>query len=224
MPTPLASRARVRDGGSVLADSESAIRVERSGVAPELWLPREDVAPDAFERGTCRIGEADLADHVSFDPDQVEVVLSEPGDGDDAVDVVRFPNWGDVTDLVGVMDVRADGDRRYVSAPRADWRRPVVEGSQILGQSIVAASRHAPGRRTVAASMIFTRAADAHAPYHLVLDPVADGRTFSAVRTSAVQRDRTCGFGTVLLDATSPDVLRHADPMPDVAGPDESVP
>jgi acyl-CoA thioesterase II len=224
MPTTLASRARVRDGDQVLADSQAAIRVERSGVAPELWMPRADVVPEGLDGGACRIGEGDLARHVCFDPDEVEVVLSEPEDGDDAVDVVRFPNWGDVSDLVEVMDVRPDGDLRYVSAPRADWRRPVVEGSQVLGQSIVAASRRAPGRRAVAVSMTFTRALDADAPYHLVLDPVADGRTFSAARTSALQGDRIGAFGTTLLDVTAPDVLRHDDPMPDVPGPDDSTP
>lgn len=224
MPTPLASRARVRDGGELLADSCSAIRVDGDGIAPELWLPRADVSAGALQHGSCRFGDDELTEHITFDPDQVEVVLSEPDDGDEAVDLVRFPNWGDVADLVDVMDVRPGGDGRYGSAARADWRRPVVEGSQILGQSIVAASREAPGRRAVMASMVFTRALDAHAPYDVVLDPVTDGRTFSAMRTSAVQGDRTCAFGTVLLDVTAPDVLRHAEPMPDVAGPDDSAP
>lgn len=222
--TPLASRARVRDGADVVADTQSAIRIEPSGAAPELWIPEGDVVPDALARGAHRSGDDELADHVCFDPEQFEILLSEPGDGDDPLDEVRFPNWGDATDLVEVMDVRPDGDLSYVSAARADWRRPVVEGSQILGQSIVAASRHAPGRRAVAASMTFTRAADAHAPYHVVLEPVTDGRTFSAVRTSARQGDRTCAFGTALLDVTAPDVLRHADPMPEVPGPDECTP
>lgn len=224
MPTAMPSRARVLLDGAVLADTSAPVRVERAGDAPELWIPRQDVAPDALASGSWTSGEGELAGHVRVDPEQVDVVLSEPADGDDPRDVVRFPNWGDATDLVEVMDVRPDGERRYVSAVRADWRRPVVEGSQILGQSILAASRHAPGRRAVSATMIFTRAANAHEPYHVLLDPVTEGRTFTALRTAAVQGERTCAFGTVLLDVTAPAVLRHAEPAPDVPGPDDSAP
>lgn len=208
----------------MLADSTAALRVDRPDGEPELWFPRADVAPEALDDPAVEAGEAELADHVRFDPDLADICLTEVADGDDAVDVVRFPNWGDATDLVQVMDVEHDGARRYVSAARADWRRPVVEGSQILGQSIVAASRHAPGRRVVSASMVFTRAADAQAPYHVLLDPVQEGRSFTALRTSAVQGDRTCAFGTVLLDVTAPDVMRHAEAAPDVCGPDDAAP
>lgn len=224
MPRLIPLRARACQGGRTLADTTAPLRVDRPGEEPELWFPRDDVAPDALDGGRCRVGVGELGDHVRFDPARVEISLSEIADGDEAVDVVRFPNWGDATDLVEVMDVQPDGEGRYLSAARADWRRPVVEGSQILGQSIVAASRLAPGRRAVSASMIFTRAADAQAPYHLVLDTVQDGRTFTALRTAAVQGERTCAFGTVLLDVTAPDVLRHAEPMPDAPGPDASAP
>jgi acyl-CoA thioesterase II len=111
-----------------------------------------------------------------------------------------------------------------VGATRSDWRRPVVEGSQMLAQAVVAASRHASGRRAVSASMVFPRVADARLPYHLVLDEVTSGRTFTTVRAEARQGERTCAVGTLLLDATAPDVIRHAAPAPDVPGPDESVP
>ena len=102
--------------------------------------------------------------------------------------------------------------------PAIDHRRPVVEGSQILGQSIVAASRHAPGRRVVSASMVFARAADAREPYQIALEPVTGGRTFTALRADATQAGRTCAFGTLLLDVTAPDLIRHADARPDVPG------
>ena len=116
-------------------------------------------------------------------------------------------------------------DGRYRSVvPCCDHRRPVVEGSQILGQSIVAASRHAPGRRVVSASMIFARAADARAPYEIGLEPVTGGRTFTALRAEATQNERTCAFGTLLLDTTAPDLIRHAEEAPRVPGPYESTP
>ena len=71
-------------------------------------------------------------------------------------------DWGTAADLIDVLDVRPDGDGAYVSVTRGDnSQRPVVEGSQMLGQAIVAAGRHAPGRRTVSAHMVFMRVADA---------------------------------------------------------------
>ena len=84
--------------------------------------------------------------------------------------LVRFPNWGMPSDLIDMIDVRSAGDGRYVSVPRADWRRPVVEGSQMLGQMIVAAMRETGGRRAVSASIVLIRAADARAPLTFVLD------------------------------------------------------
>ena len=67
-----------------------------------------------------------------------QVRVSDPAGG---------PVWGDAAHLVDLLDVRPEGPGRFVSVARADERRPVVEGSQMLGQAIVAADRHAPGRR-----------------------------------------------------------------------------
>lgn len=72
--------------------------------------------------------------------------------------------------------------------------------------------------------MIFVRGADSRATYRIDLDPVTEGRTFTSLRVAATQADRTCAFGTVLLDTTAPDVVRHTDPAPDVAGPYDSTP
>ena len=126
----------------------------------------------------------DLADHVAFDHDVVDLVVVDAREGDDERDVTtkRFPNWGDAADLVDVLDVRPDGDLRYRCSARADWRRPVVEGSQMLGQAVVAASRHVPGRRVVSASMVFLRAADARVPYAIELDPISSGTDLHLAR------------------------------------------
>jgi acyl-CoA thioesterase II len=222
-------RARAIHDGSVVAESDATIRADVTDTAPLLWFPRADVRTDALASlatGSWTEGTGDLVDHVAFDHERVDLTLVDAQPGDDERDVTtkRFPIWGDATDLVDVMDVRPDGDGRFVSAARSDWRRPVIEGSQILGQAIVAASRHAPGRRAVSASMVFTRAADARRPYHLELDPVAEGRTFTALGARATQAGRVCAAGTLLLDVTAADVIRHAEPMPDVTGPYDSVP
>jgi acyl-CoA thioesterase-2 len=222
-------RARASTGEAVLAETNAAVRLDVDDAAPLLWFPRADVAPDALDgldAGTWEAGVDDLADHLAFDHEAVDLELIDARDGDDERDVTtkRFPTWGDAADLVELLDVQPGGELRYRSEARSDWRRPVVEGSQMLGQAVVAARRHVPGRRVASASMVFTRTADARAPYAIELDPVSEGRTFAALGVRATQGERTCATGAVLLDVTAPDVIRHLEPAPDVPGPYESAP
>ena len=134
-------------------------------------------------------------------------------------------HWGDAADLIAVLDVQPVGEGRYGYTPRGDWSaRPVVEASQLLGQAIVAATREAPGRRAVAASMAFPRPADATSPYTIDLEPVSVGRTFACFEARATQADRTCGIGTVLLDVTADSVIAHSERIHVGAGPDVAVP
>jgi acyl-CoA thioesterase len=100
----------------------------------------------------------------------------------------------------------------------------VVEGSQMLGQAIVAAGRHAPGRRVVSASMLFLRAADAARPLRFELAELSAGRTFTGLTVEVLQGGRRCAAGTLLLDVTAPEVVRHAVEAPDVPGPYECAP
>jgi acyl-CoA thioesterase II len=243
--SPCTLPARAWWGDRLVASTTGAVRVDQDGEAPTLWFPASDVR---FDQGRAEgahhdtpVGTAEtwsidgmpgllhaltepasgfesLRGWASFDHDRARVELV------DGATVKRFPTWGDAADLLAVLDVRPDGGLRYNCEARADWHRPVVEGSQMLGQAIVAAGRHAPGRRAVAASMVFTRAADAREPYAIELDEVSAGRTFTALAARAVQGGRTCAAGTLLLDATAPDVIRHADPASDVPGPYEAVP
>ena len=167
-----------------------------------------------------------LSGFAAFDHDRVRVELADGpvGAAPRDVTVKRFPTWGDAAHLVDVLNVRPAGDGRYVSATRSDWRRPMVEGSQMLGQAIVAAGRHAPGRRTVSAHMVFLRPADARQALHLQLEELSAGRTFTSLAAHVRQGDRRCASGTLLLDATAPDVIRHGVAPPDVPGPYESEP
>ncbi len=121
---------------------------------------------------------------------------------------------GDVADLIAVLE----------GAVRPDEKRPVVEASQVLGQAIVAAGRRAPDRRVINASMIFTRVIDSRIPFELELDEVANGRTFSGLIVRAVQNDKVGAAGTLMLDVTAPDVMRHQVDAPNVAGPAEAAP
>ena len=167
-----------------------------------------------------------LSDLATFDQERLRVELVDRDDTDDDRDVTvkRFPIWGDADDLLDVLDVRPDGAGSYTSVARGDHRRPVVEGSQMLGQAIVAAGRHYPGRRTVSAHMVFTRAADAHLPLRFELEELSGGRTFASVEVTVSQGGRRCATGILLLDVVAPDVIRHATPPPGIPGPYESEP
>ena len=133
--------------------------------------------------------------------------------------------WGTAADLIEILDVRPDGENSYVSLTRGDnTARPVVEGSQMLGQAIVAAGRHAPGRRTVSAHMVFMRVADANQPLRFDLEDLSSGRTFSTVAVRVTQDGRLIASGTLLLDVTAPDLITHAVDAPNTKGPQDAEP
>jgi acyl-CoA thioesterase II len=158
-----------------------------------------------------------LAGYGTFDADRIRVEVVD-GSGRDR-SVKRFPTWGDASHLIDMLDVRPDGDLRFVSTARSDGRRPVVEGSQMLAQAIVAAGRHATDRRPVSAGMLFLRAADAGRPLVFELEELSAGRTFSGLTARVLQDGRCCSAGTILLDTTAGDVITHAVAPPDVPGP-----
>ena len=204
-----------------------SIPLEPEGGKGEAWV--DNASPD--DPVVTMVTEppasyASLCDHGRFDTERarVEVVDAVPGEADRDVTIKRFPTWGDARDLVGLLDVQRDGELAFVSGAHTDGRRPVVEGSQMLGQAIVAASRHAPGRRVVSASMVFLRAADAGRPLRFELAELSAGRTFSGLAVEVQQGGRRVAAGILLLDVTAPAVVRHAVDPPDVPGPFECPP
>ncbi len=220
-------RARARLGDLVIADSTATRRIEHPDGPAALWFPEHDtqlVGLDA-DGTTWVVGHDDLAGWVRFDDSAVEVELVDDMGSDDPRDltVKQFPNWGDLDDLLVLLDVVRADDGRYVGAAHNDWRRPVVEGSQLLAQTLVAAARHTPGRRAVSATMAFARVVTTNLPIDIEFDEVANGRTFTVLSPRIVQAGRTCTVGTLLLDATAADVIRHAAPGPDVPGPYDST-
>jgi acyl-CoA thioesterase len=132
--------------------------------------------------------------------------------------------WGDAQLLLDVMTVRRVGERQFVGRDVPDERRPVVEGSQMLGQSIVAAGEIAPGRRVVSGYMNFMRVADSRLPMTFDIEEAFGGRSFSSLVVRVSQASRLCAVGVLLLDVTAPDLIRHtATPQP-CPGPDECPP
>ncbi len=162
-----------------------------------------------------------LAGLATFDHRRVVVELVDPmGDGNpQAATVKRFPTWGDASQLIDILNITPDGERRYTGTARASHVRPIVEGSQMLGQAIVAVGRHCPGRRAVSAHMVFTQPADAAQPLSFALEEVSTGRSFATLGIDVHQLDRRCATATLLSDVTAPDLIHHAVAPPDVPGP-----
>jgi acyl-CoA thioesterase len=245
--------ARASHGGRVVASSSNCLNFERLGESPVLYFPVTDIdmaafrpAPDsredddgiawwqlegipgtALEVFTAPGPELESAlGHGSFNTDLVlvEVIDRAPDTEDRDISYKRFPTWGDASHLIDMLDLRQDTELSFVSVAHTDGRRPVVEASQMLGQAIVAAMRHSPGRRVVSASMIFLGVSDASKPMTFTLEVLSAGRTFDGLAVDVLQGGRRCGSGTILMGAISPDVVTHAVAGPTVAGPYESVP
>src|SRR5258707_5868330 len=87
--------------------------------------------------------------------------------------------------------------------------RNVVDGSQIVAQSVVAASKALPGRTVRSAHALFVSVADPARQLEFTVVPVRAGRSFASATVTVGQGGRTCATSTVLLDYPQPDVIRH---------------
>jgi acyl-CoA thioesterase-2 len=205
---------------------DRSVTLEPEGGEAQAWAAAPDGDAVLAVMTAPGPGFEELRDHGRFDPDRarVEVLDGDLGAHDSERTAKRFPTWGDTTDLVELLDVTPDGELSFVSGAHSDGRRPVVEGSQMLGQAIVAAGRHTPERRVVSATMHFLRAADAGLPLRFELSEMSAGRTFTGLAVEVLQDGRRCATGIMLLDVTAPDVVRHAVAAPDLPGPLECAP
>jgi uncharacterized protein (DUF427 family)/acyl-CoA thioesterase len=177
---------------------------------------------------------AGLAGYVAFYPDRfaVELVEAFPADGHEVVH--RVPHWGDAADLLRLLDVTPADAGHFTSPPypepplgtffpklvKLQQPRLVIEGGQLLGEAIVAASKTMPGQRVTSASMIFSRAARFDAPHEIAVEVLRGGRSFSTLETRTTQGGKLCSVGVLLLDAGAEDTLRGAVAMPDVPPPE----
>jgi acyl-CoA thioesterase len=214
--------ARVNADGALIGASTNAIRAGAPEERPTLWFPASDIDDErlqALNPTLWQRGEDEWDGFVSFDHDKLEVQLLDGPQDDPERSIKRFPTWGDASELIAIMDVQRLDAGRYLGPRRPNMNRPVVEGSQLLGQSIIAATREVAGTRAVSASMMFLKAVTAMETYEFVLEPMSRGRTFNAFAVQVRQGEKICAAGTVLLDATAPAVVEHADPAPDVARP-----
>lgn len=125
--------------------------------------------------------------------------------------------------MLAIFDVTDDGTGRFTGGSDGGERR-VVDGSQYLAQAVVAASKRLPRHRVRSAHAVFTRAVDDERPIWFDVDVVHEGRTVAAAVVTVGQDDRRCATVSILADTVEADVIRHAAPIPDVAGPNDARP
>lgn len=87
--------------------------------------------------------------------------------------------------------------------------RNVVDGSQVLAQSLVAAGKALPGRTARTAHSLFASVTRPGTPVEFTVEVVRAGRSFASAVVTASQDGRACVTTTVLLDHPQPDIIRH---------------
>jgi acyl-CoA thioesterase II len=127
--------------------------------------------------------------------------------------VTEVTGEASLSDLLDVFDVRpADsGSTQYVGISESRGRN-VVEGSQLLGQAMVAASKALPDRTVRSAHGLFAGACNPASPIEFTVTPVRAGRSFASAVVTIGQGGRACATATILLDRPEADVIRHDRP------------
>lgn len=119
------------------------------------------------------------------------------------------------------------GERWSAPNPTMDPEgRDVIFSGQILAQMIMAADAACTQEKVVKSiHVIFMRTgAYSAGPMELEVEPMHAGRAWASDTITASQGDRVLSRGLVLLNAIEPDLIRLAATMPDLPGPDDSIP
>ena len=128
--------------------------------------------------------------------------------------------------MLAIFDVTPrDAERTRFTGDSDGGGRQVVDGSQMLAQSIVAAGKTFPDHTARSAHAMFVSVADPDEQLEFTVTPVRSGRSFAFATVTAAQGGRTCVTANVLLDRPAPDVIRHDRwTGPDPAGPHAARP
>jgi len=125
--------------------------------------------------------------------------------------------------MLDVFDVQPIGDGRFAGECDTGGRL-VVDGSQLLGQAIVAAAKTFPQKSVRSARALFFRPVDVRQDVWLDVEVLHEGRTFAGAEVAVGQGARRCASVTLLLDVEHPDVIRHFAALPNVAAPEQAIP
>jgi acyl-CoA thioesterase II len=129
-------------------------------------------------------------------------------------------------DLPPSLSLERVDDTHFVVPERQDAgdRRDVITGSHLLARMMIAS--HQAGDRTKdvkSAHAVFARPASFGADVEIEVRSIHAGRGFASDVVTAIQNGATMSTATILWSLDEPDLIRHADPMPDVPDP-ESLP
>lgn len=125
--------------------------------------------------------------------------------------------------MLDVFDVARVGEHRYVGQHDAG-DRAVIDGSQVLAQAIVAATKSFPTKIVRSAHALFVSAIDAAAPIELNVEVVREGRTVASARVLGQQSGKTKVDVLVLLDVAQSDVVRRSAALPATPPPADAIP
>jgi acyl-CoA thioesterase II len=220
---PRPAHVKVWAGEVLLAETTRAVATALPESTGRLLIPEADVRLDRMPEGVAARADG----FVAFDPKRVRIAMEDrwPGGNDPTRATTNsYPRWGDIADLERLMDLQPAGEPGLFAAPAYyDIRRNVVEGSQLLAQAIVAASKSSPGQRAISAHMIFSRPCAFDKPLAFRVQDKRRGRSFSTLAVDAEQDGKVSSSALVLLDKGAPDLIRGQAEMPKVAGPQEAT-
>lgn len=130
-----------------------------------------------------------------------------------------------VQELLDLFDAQPGESGMFTAqtGPAGEDERQVVEGTQVLAQSIVAAAKRFPDKSVRSVHSVFARAVMVGAgPVELDIDVVSEGRSTATAVVTATQNGKRCITTTVLVDVPTGDVIRHHLPRPEVSSAAES--
>lgn len=99
---------------------------------------------------------------------------------------VQSADWS-VSKTLDLFDVARDGEGRFVALTGMDTEegRQVVEGTQVLAQAIVAATKTLSGKSMRSAHAVFSRPITVEPHVELAVDVVQEGRSIATVIVTA---------------------------------------
>ncbi|MBA2609155.1 MAG: thioesterase family protein [Actinobacteria bacterium] len=127
-----------------------------------------------------------------------------------------------VREFVALLDVDEVATGRFVATSDAG-DRGIVDGSQVLSQSMVAASKTSPGRSVRSARATFLRTIAAGVDLEFDVHIVKAGRLMAFADVTCRQGERVCVRTQVVLDAPQPDFIRHAASPTESTSPDAAI-
>ncbi|WP_372700082.1 acyl-CoA thioesterase [Arthrobacter sp. JSM 101049] len=139
-----------------------------------------------------------------------------------------MPDRESPVSLVGLLDLEGDGltrtDEDIFVGRTPPQSRDRVFGGQVLGQSIIAASRTVDGERPIHSMHgYFLRPGDVKLPITFGVERLRDGRSFSARRVHAYQKGQPI-LSMIASFQEPADGLEHQVEMPDGIPDPESLP